>query len=94
MAYLLLGIITLIVFAALAIPWGRSLLVYSIATWFVLWVAFFLQMERESSPLYDSGIISGGAGLILFILVYIIVIAVRCIAQFIWLKVDAKRNHT
>ena len=87
MAYLILGIVSLIILAPLAMPWGKSLLVYSITAWFVLWVAFFLQMERESSSLYDSGIISGGANLILLILVYIIVIAVRCIAQFIWQKV-------
>ncbi len=73
---------------------SKSLLVYSIATWFVLWIAFFLQMERESSPLYDAGIISGGAGLIFLILVYIIVIAVRCTAQFIWNRNNVKRNHT
>jgi protein-S-isoprenylcysteine O-methyltransferase Ste14 len=75
-------------------PWGKSLLIYSIATWFVLWAAFFLQMERESSHLYDPGIISGGAWLILLILVYSAVIAVRCIAQVIWVKISEKRNYT
>ncbi len=94
MAYLLLGILLLTVFAPLAIPWGKSLLIYSITAWFVLWVAFFLQMERESSQAYDIGIISEGVGLAFSIIAFIIVIAVRCIAQFIWFKINVERNHT
>jgi hypothetical protein len=94
MVYLILGILLLSVLAPLAMPWGKSLLVYSIIMWFALWIAFFFQMERESSPAYDAGIVSDGVVLVLLIIVYIIVISVRCIYQFIRFKTSAQRNHT
>ncbi len=94
MTYLILGILILIVVAPLAMPWGKSLLIYSIAAWFVLWVAFFLQMQKESSQASDVGIISDGVVLAFSIIVFIIVIAVRCIAQFIWSELNIERSHT
>jgi hypothetical protein len=94
MTYLILGILLLTIFAPLAMPWGRSLLIYSVATWFVLWVAFFLQMDRESSQVYDVGIISDGIILAFSIIIFIVVIAVRCFAQFIRFKINAESNHT
>ena len=93
MAYLI-SILLIIVFSPLVIPWGRKLLIYCITAWFLLWVLFFIQMNRETDPSYDAGIISDGAALGFAIFIFIIVITVRSIAQLIWFKINAKRNHT
>jgi hypothetical protein len=82
------------VFSPLVIPWGKNLLIYCITSWFLLWVLFFIQMNREANPNYGAGLISDGAALGFAIFVFIIVINVRSIIQLIWFKINAKRNHT
>ncbi|WP_444888660.1 hypothetical protein [Microbulbifer sp. JMSA008] len=93
MAYLILGIFVVVVFAPLVIPWGKKLLAYCLAAWFFLWIMFFIQIERESDPIYDAGIVSDNVALGLSVLIFIIVIAIRSLLQFIWSKILAKRNH-
>lgn len=94
MAYLLLSILSIIVLSPLVLPWGKKLLSYCIITWFLLWLMLFIQMEREADPTYDAGIISVGTALGLSIFVFIVVVAIRCVARLIWLKISAKNNHT
>jgi uncharacterized membrane protein len=82
----------LTVFAPLAMPWGKGLLIYSVTAWFVLWVAFFVQMERQSSQAIKVGIISDGVVSVFSIIVFIIVIAVRCLVHLILFNNNTERN--
>jgi hypothetical protein len=90
MAYLILSIIVVIIFAPFVMPWGKKLIAYSITSWFLLWCMFFIQINRESDPVYDAGIISDGVVVGLSIIIFIAVIAIRCLFKFI----TCKRNHT
>ena len=94
MAYLLLSILSIIIFSPLVMPWGKKLFIYCITAWFLLWLMFFIQMNRETNPTYDAGIVSDGVALGFSILVFVIVIALRSLAQFIWYKINEKRNYT
>ena len=94
MEYLILTILALIIFMPLFIPWGKKLLAYCIITWFALWALFIYQMERESSPTYDHGIFTDSMVVILCIVLFIIVVSFRSLAQFIWNKFHAKHSHT
>lgn len=91
MAYLILGILSVIVFSPLVIPWGTKLLTYSIITWFLLWIILFIKMGFEKDPAYDAGIISDGGVLGLSI---IVVIAMRSLIQFIRYKININPNNT
>lgn len=94
MASLLLGILSILINIPLILPWGNKLLVYSLVVWLLLWLIFFLQVGKEISPDYDTGIVSDSVVLGLSILALTIVIAVRCLGQFIWFKINGNRNHT
>lgn len=92
MASLVLGILSVLIFIPLILPWDNKLLIYSVVVWLLLWLMFFLQIVKEISPSYDTGIVSDGVVLTLSILAFTIVIAVRCLGQFIWYKING--NHT
>ncbi len=94
MEYLIPSIFILIVLAPLVIPWGKKLLAYSLSCWLLLWLMFFLQMEQETEPNYEAGIISDGVALGATIFIFACVIAVRGVLQFIFFKVSKKGNHT
>ncbi|GAA5444871.1 hypothetical protein Misp06_03063 [Microbulbifer sp. NBRC 101763] len=94
MALFVLGLLSVIVFSPLVLPWGKKLLIYSAAVWFLLWLMFFLQAERESNPAYDSGIVGDSAALGISILVFAIVVFVRSLTHVVMYKVKANRNHT
>ncbi len=91
MGYLILAIFAVIIFLPIFLPWGRKLLIYSITTWFALWILFFYQMERENSPTYDAGIFTDSMSIILCIVLFIIVVSVRGLVQFIWH--NRRKNH-
>ncbi len=92
MAELLLTIFAVVVLAPAFIPWGKVFTSYTICTWFLLWALFFFQMERESIPRYDGGIISDSIGIIFFIIVFIIVVSVRSLFQVVLRKLSANRK--
>ncbi len=94
MASLILGILSILIFIPLILPWDKKLLIYSISVWLLLWFMFFLQVGEEISPSYEIGIVSDGVVLALSILAFTIVIAVRCLGQLIWYKIYGNGNHT
>lgn len=94
MASLILGILLVLIIIPLILPWDNKLLIYSVVVWLLLWLIFFLQVGKEISPDYDSGIVNDSVVLVLSILAFTIVIAFRCLGQFIWYKINGNRNHT
>ncbi len=94
MASLILGILSVLIIFPLILPWDNKLLIYSVVVWLLLWLMFFLQVGKEIRPSYDTGIVSDGVVLGLSILAFTVVIAVRCLGQFIWYKISGNSNHT
>jgi hypothetical protein len=94
MVSLILGILSVLIIIPLILPWDNKLLIYSVVVWLLLWLLFFLQVGKEIGPGYDTGIVSDSIVLSLSILAFTVVIAVRCLGQFIWYKINGNRNHT
>ncbi|WP_444940630.1 hypothetical protein ACJJI3_19375 [Microbulbifer sp. ZKSA004] len=93
MALFILSILSVTVFFPLVLPWGEKLLIYCTAVWFLLWLIFFLQTERESNPIYDVGIVGDSAALAISILVFAIVVFARGFIHVVMNEVKANRNQ-
>ncbi|WNZ55896.1 hypothetical protein QT397_24135 [Microbulbifer sp. MKSA007] len=88
MTLFILGILSVTVFFPLVLPWGEKLLIYCTAVWFLLWLIFFLQTERESNPIYDVGIVGDSATLGISILAFAIVVFARSFIHFVMNKAN------
>ena len=82
-------IVTALLLIPFLIPWNKSLLIYSLVTWFLLWGAFFILSFKESS-LSEQGIISNNIVIALVIIVFAISISLRSIIHFIIVNIN---NH-
>ncbi|WP_189402491.1 hypothetical protein [Arenicella chitinivorans] len=88
MEYITICMVSIAIFYPLVMPWGRILLLYCLAIWCALWGAFFFQIERETNPSYEAGIVSDGVILGIIVIMFMIVIIVRAIFHYIW-----RKNH-
>ena len=84
-------ILLVISLSPLVIPWCKKSLIYCLTVWLLLWVVFFFQMEREINPIYDVGLISDGVIIACAICIFIVAVALRSLAQYIWFKFNIKR---
>lgn len=80
-------IVTALLLVPLIIPWNKYLLIYSLATWFLLWGIFFMLSFKESN-LSEQGIINNtivntSTIIALIIIIFSISIALRSIIHYV-----------
>ena len=84
-------IVTALLLIPFLIPWNKSLLIYSLATWFFLWGAFFILSFKESS-LSEQGIINNNVVIALVIIVFSISILLRTIHHFVIVNINKHKK--
>ena len=84
-------IVTALLLIPFLMPWNKSLLIYSLATWFFLWGAFFIASFKESS-LSERGIINNSIVITVVIVVFAISILLRSIIHFIIVNINKHKK--